>query len=347
VKSGFHCGVIEGFYGRQWDWSTRRHYAELLSSTGLNAYVYCPKGDPYLRKRWQDSWPVDEQRELAQLARVYRDEGLSWGVGLSPYALYRDYSNTARRRLRDKVLRLDDLGGNLLALLFDDMPGDVADLASRQAEIVRDVLEWTCAESLIVCPTYYSHDPVLEQYFGARPERYWEQLGEELPGEIQVFWTGNQVCSEGVTAADIDPIANLLGRRPVLWDNYPVNDGARASRFLHLKPLPHRAPGLQDALSGHLCNPMNQGLLSRYPLLGLARLYGTAKSTPADYFAPDFIARLETDAPLFEELGLDGIDLKEQQKLIAAYAKFSDPAAAEVVEWLKGGYAFDPACLTG
>jgi len=347
VKSGFHCGIIEGFYGRQWSWSTRRDYAQYLSSIGLNSYVYCPKGDPYLRTRWQECWPADEERELTQLAREYRDGGLSWGVGLSPYALYRDYSGAASRRLRDKVRRLDDLGGNLLAVLFDDMPGDVTDLASRQGEIVCDVLEWTCADTLIVCPTYYSYDPVLEQYFGPRPERYWEQLGAELPSEVQVFWTGNQVCSDAVTVADIDSIATLLGRLPVLWDNYPVNDGARASKFLHLTPLPRRDPGLQDALSGHLCNPMNQGLLSRYPLLGLARLYGTGVGTPADYFAPGFIARLEADAPLLEELGLDGIDQRERNKLIAAYAEFSDPAAAEVVDWLKGGYVFDPACLTG
>ena len=39
-------------------------------------------------------------------------------------------------------------------------------LAQRQADIVADVCRWLPGVRILVCPTYYSFDPVLEKYFG-------------------------------------------------------------------------------------------------------------------------------------------------------------------------------------
>ena len=50
----FLTGIIEGFYGRSWPWAARQDYSRFLSDLGLNTYLYCPKGDAYLRKRWRD-----------------------------------------------------------------------------------------------------------------------------------------------------------------------------------------------------------------------------------------------------------------------------------------------------
>ena len=268
-------------------------------------------------------------------------------MGLSPFELYRAYDAESRRALQAKVQRIDALGGNLLAILFDDMPGDCADLAARQAEIVADVRAWTRAEYLLTCPTYYSSDPVLERYFGAMPEDYWEELGACVDPEVGIFWTGDQVCSPKVAPQDLQDITGLLRRKPVLWDNYPVNDGAAACKFLHLAPLPGRDEALPAAVSGHLCNPMNQAWLSRLPLTGLARLYGANTPTMAELYAPALVELLARDRELFETGGLDAIDEKTRQGLAGEYDLVDDPAAAEVAEWLRGGYAFDPACLTG
>ena len=342
----FLTGVVEGFYGREWSWQARASYAQFLQQTGLNSYLYCPKGDNHLRKQWWQPWPEATEQHLRALATEYRDRRLNWGVGLSPYALYQDYSAASRQRLRDKLQRIDDLGGNLLAVLFDDMPGDCPDLASRQAEIVADVRNWSSCEYLLVCPTYYSFDPQLQQFFGTMPENYWNQLGEELPAAAQVMWTGNEVCSSSIRVADIERIGRHLKRKPVLWDNYPVNDGARASNFLHLTPLPQRDSHLGDAIGGHFCNPMNQAQLSRYPLAGLAQLYGGAIALAENFYTPELCRRLLLDQSRFEELGLAGLSAAEREQLAAEYAKLGDPAAAEIADWLRGGYRFDPACLT-
>ncbi len=340
-------GIIEGFYGREWSWDARRRYAGYLEAMNLNAYLYCPKGDAHLRKQWQHAWPAPVQRELASLATVYREKGLHWGVGLSPFALYQDYSAAARNTLKARVAAIDSLGGDVVALLFDDMPGDIADLAARQAEIVADVRAWSRAEWLIVCPTYYSYDPVLERFFGARPEHYWDQLGRDLDPSVDVFWTGNQVCSATVSAADLAAITESLGRKPVLWDNYPVNDGAKASKFLHLTPLPGRAADLPGSLRGHFCNPMNQAELSRYPLGGLAALYGGSAPAMQELYPTAVAARLVEDQALFERGGLEAMAADERQELAAQYAALGGDAALEVAGWLRDEYAFDPACLTG
>ncbi len=77
-------------------------------------------------------------------------------------------------------------------------------------------------------------------------------------------------------AQDIERIIRQLGRRVTLWDNYPVNDGAERSNFLYTSKLSERPLHCGHLISGHLCNPMNQGLLSLPALSGLAALYGNA-----------------------------------------------------------------------
>lgn len=348
AREGFLAGVIEGFYGRQWTAEVRRAYARLLPAMGLNSYLYCPKGDPFLRRRWREHWPAPEWRELRDLAGCYRGAGLHFGVGLSPFALYRRYGAAQRRDLRDKLARLGELGGDLLALLFDDMPGDLPDLAERQAEIVADVRHWLPEPRLLMCPTYYSRDPVLERVFGPMPAGYWEQLGARLPAEVEVFWTGNQVCSEHIAAADLAEPARLLGRPLTLWDNYPVNDGAQRSRHLYLDPLPGREEGIGSRLAGHFCNPMNQAWLSLPALRGLAELHGAA--LPADWEAVQLgealWQRLRRDRALFLEQGLEGMAPEQRRALGQEYAALPGPGAEEVAGWLRGEYAFDPDCLT-
>ncbi len=346
----FLAGVVEGFYGRPWPQQARLRYARLLPSMGLNSYLYCPKADPYLRRAWQQHWPEAEWRELHALASGYRDAGLYFGLGLSPFALYQHYGAAERVALKAKVEQLRSLEAPLLALLFDDMPGDVPDLAERQAEIVADVGHWAPDLRLLMCPTYYSFDPVLERYFGAMPEAYWARLGALLPPAVEIFWTGNAVCSERICRADLKRIRAALGRGDlVLWDNYPVNDGAVRSKRLYLEPLPGREPALKPLLSGHFCNPMNQPQLSLPGLRGLAMLYGLAgfeRDWDARHLGRDCWHLLQRDAARFREGGLDALSSTGRDSLAAEYAACPGLAAEEVAAWLGGEYAFDPACLT-
>ena len=345
----FLTGVIEGFYGRPWSFATRAAYAGYLARAGLNTYLYCPKADPYLRRRWREPWPDETREQMCALGTTLAAAGLQWGVGLSPFELYLDYGPRERDALQRKIEELGSLEAPLLAVLFDDMPGDVADLARRQGDIVADIRHWLPQTRLLVCPTYYSFDPVLERHFGSMPRGYWQELGRSLPAEVDIFWTGNEVCAASIRSNDVGRIAGLLGRSVMLWDNYPVNDGAVRSRFLYTRPLEARDPALRPYLSGHLCNPMNQALLSLPALAGLATLYdapGLDDDVLGQILGEDVWQRLRQDGPAFQEQGLDGLGPQRCAKLADIYAGMAGQAAAEVAGWLRGEYRFDSACLT-
>ncbi|MFT4520210.1 MAG: hyaluronoglucosaminidase [Halioglobus sp.] len=346
----FLSGVIEGFYGRPWPHETRLAYIDYLSEAGLNTSLYCPKSDAILRKQWRLDWPQQQWRELVELAKAHHSRGLQWGVGLSPFELYRNYQRPEQEQLRRKVGYIGELGPSLLAVLFDDMPGDIDALARRQAEIVSDISGWLPEVRVIVCPTYYSFDPVLPQYFGAMPQSYWPELGVELPSDVEIFWTGNEVCSKEIAKADIEAINVQLGRSVTLWDNYPVNDGVQRSNFLYTSKLPGREPSIKPSLAGHLCNPMNQGVLSLPALSGLAEMYGSGaytQETLARFLGSQTWKCLSRDGGIFEQEGLSGMGEAKCRQLAESYSVLPGAAAAEITGWLQGEYQFDPACLTG
>ena len=351
----FLCGVIEGFYGREWPWPLRRTMIEFLQREQFNTYVYAPKADRYLRSAWREMHDAEVFSQLELLRMHCRTHAIQFGTGFSPWGLQSEYTATDRTALREKIAQLNNLDSDIFCILFDDMPGNIDDLAQRQLDVIGDIVAASTARRFIVCPTYYSFDPVLEKVFGAMPHDYLETLGAQLPSSIDIFWTGSHVVAPGFSKWDIDAIAEKIQRKPLLWDNYPVNDGAKISRFLHLLPPRERPAQLQQWCSGHLANPMNQPLLSRLPLAALAQSYRDDKTFDADNFwrnslesliDPALAALLRRDIDRFQSQGLDNIDAADRNSLIADYRRVADPAALEVIEWLQERYRFDPACLT-
>lgn len=353
--SQFYYGVIEGFYGRQWSWCVRNEYARFLSRYGFACYIYAPKGDAFLRSRWREPLPDKTFEQLQQLAKCYQQQGVRWGIGLSPLGLGERYAGADRDALKAKIEQLNALNPDILCILFDDSRGDFAGLAQRQCEIVEDVCALSSASRFMVCPTYYSFDPVLEQLFGAMPDHYLQDLGAGLDPAIELFWTGNRVISESYSEDDIERIARLIQRKPTLWDNYPVNDGKATSNFLNLRPYSDRPPELQDWCGGHIVNPMNQALLSQLVLQSLNGLYNGNHYRLSEQLAhglallehQDLQQQLAADLPDFQQQGLAARAAAENQALAVLYRSFSHPVADEVADWLEGNYAFDPECLTG
>lgn len=350
----YPCGIIEGFYGRAWSWEARHDAVRFLSEQGFDCYVYAPKSDRQLRRAWRESHDRATFSALLELRAVCRALGIQFGIGFSPWGLQSDYREEDRAALRRKLEHLNQLDCDWLCILFDDMPGAIADLAPRQAQIVADIQVFSTARRFIMCPTYYSFDPQLERLFGPMPADYLETLGRALNPEVGVFWTGALVLSPQFTREDIDTVASRLGRKPVLWDNYPVNDGRKISRFLHLLPVRGRPRALRDWCGGHLANPMNQAWLSRLPLTSLAQSYRAGEHYDADAFwreasdtlmGPALGSLLRRDVQRFQGEGLDQIDAGERARLRAEYASIEHPAAREVCDWLDECYQFDPECL--
>lgn len=349
-------GIIEGFFGRSWSWDDRRRYAKFLALNEFNFYIYAPKSDHFLRRQWQEDWPLTIKRELSQTREIYRQEKIGFGIGLSPYEIYLANSLDNRSALRKRIQQINQLTPDILCLLFDDMRGDLPDLARIQIDLMHEVAELSTAKRIIFCPTYYSFDPVLEKVFGKMPENYWQSLRQSLDKGIDIFWTGEKVCSVNYRSAHLQQVSELLGRKPFLWDNYPVNDGAVKSKLLHLRAVDAGHAGLQQQVSGHALNPMNQPWLSQIALASLPRAYRERQDYNPQVALTEICTalcgvelaeNLLRDIPLLQDKGLDKLSAEEQQDLSEVYSRFSgNPFADELLDWLKGGYAFDPACLT-
>ncbi|GHD43187.1 beta-N-acetylglucosaminidase [Marinobacter persicus] len=340
-------GIIEGFYGPLWSWPERRRLLETLAPHGYGFYLYAPKADAFLRRRWQDPHPEEQARELADFARFCRKQGVRFGVGLSPYEIFNDFDQTAQSHLAAKLRALEKLGLDELAILFDDMRSDHPDLARQQADIMHWVRDHTAIQRLSVCPSYYSDDPVLDRVFGERPAGYLETLGQELDPAIQVFWTGEEVCSREISPGHLKRVGKLLGRKPLLWDNYPVNDGDRMSQHLHLRAFTGRAAANAAWLAGHAINPALQPTLTAIPALTLAESYrlgpdyqyGQAFVHAArEVLGKELGSQVRNDLLVLQDAGLGRLSDERRQALIHTYDAFDHPAASEIMRWLSGEY---------
>jgi hyaluronoglucosaminidase len=339
-------GTIEGFYGRPWTWEEREETIAFLAPHGYRFYLYAPKADVYLRRKWKEPHPPEWAEKLAALAAHCRGLGVRFGVGISPFEVHAGFDDDARQALARKLAFADELGIQDLAILFDDMKGDQADLADRQAEIVDWAASRTGADRIIVCPSYYTDDPVLDRFFGRRPEGYLERLGELLDPAIQVFWTGEEVVTREWSLAHLERVAEQMRRKPFLWDNYPVNDGQRMSQYLHLRGFTGRPAAMADHVAAHGVNPALQAVLTRIPMLTLPERYRqgdryaylAATRAAADQVLGQELGRtLWEDVLILQDIGLDR--LGEREKLIRdRYTGVDHPAAREIVAWLDGAY---------
>jgi hyaluronoglucosaminidase len=343
----FSRGIIEGFFGRPWSWPVRRAYANFLQQNQYQYYIYAPKADRYLRRQWAEPWPATDYDNLQQLGQAYQQAGVAWGIGLTPFEIS-EFDRDTQDRLDVKVRSINNLQPDILAILFDDMRGDNDSIMQMQVDITHRILEKSTASSFIMCPTYYSTDPVLDKVFGDRPPHYLETLGQRLDPAVHIFWTGEKVCSMTYPAEHLQAIAAQLGRKPFIWDNYPVNDGAKLCKFLHLKPFGEPAKHLAQWTAGQAINPMNQAYLSQIPLRALmsgqpeSPLYSAARDLCGETFA----TYLTADIAAFQDRGLDLLSAAEKAGLIDRYEPFQTPHSQELVAWLRGEYPFDPACLT-
>jgi hyaluronoglucosaminidase len=343
-------GIVEGYFGRPWSFADRTTVMRTLAPHGYRFFIYAPKGDAHLRRRWREAHPADMQAELAAFAAACRTAGVRFGVGLSPYEVYRDFDTEAHTVLRRRLGELEALGVDDLAILFDDMRGDIPDLAQRHAEIIAFVAGCTRASRLIMCPSYYTDASILDRVFGQRPATYLEDLGRLLDPKVEIFWTGEEVCARAYSCGHLDDVTGRLRRKPFLWDNYPVNDGPRMSRFLHVRGFTGRPASMAGSVAAHAINPALQPHLSLIPALTLADSYkqGDRYSYMASTIAAaqrvmgDELARmLEADLLSLQDAGLDHLG-ERAARLRERWAAHAHPAAREIAAWFDGAYAITP-----
>ncbi len=258
-------GVVEGFYGRLWSWEERRRVVEAIGRAGFDTYAYAPKEDRLQNGAWRMPYPAGEcprQRKLASLCETY---GMQLWAGMRPLGFsYADGEDLAL--LVAKLREALDIGAHRLLLLADDIPPVVDDGAAGRFASLADAHVWLVTEvlrHLDLAPGRMIFVPT--DYHGSG-SAYLERVGEGLPVEVDVCWTGSGVFASAITSAEAQEIAKVLRRQPLIWDNYPVND-EHELHDLRIGAFRGRGADLNGVVRGFLVNPALEPEAGLVPLL--------------------------------------------------------------------------------
>jgi hyaluronoglucosaminidase len=264
-----HRGVIEGFYGDPWTHSERIAILDFLAVHDFNLFIVAPKDDPWQRFDWRKPFSTEKLEEFRQLQSRAIELGIDLAVCVSPglSICYSDESDTAA--IVSKFNQLNQIGIKTFGLLLDDIPSKLRNDEDIQAfekistahahlanSVFREVSDFKDFNRLIFCPL---------QYHGRGNEPYITELSSLLANEIELFWTGRQICSEYLDVSDAQVFAANNGRMPFYWDNYPVNDVAMLHQ-LHVGPIEKREVELHKYAAGYCANPMDRIEASKFAL---------------------------------------------------------------------------------
>ncbi|MFZ0959943.1 MAG: beta-N-acetylglucosaminidase domain-containing protein [Terriglobia bacterium] len=294
-------GLVEGFYGTPWTHQDRTDILRFEDEHNMNVYYYAPKDDPYQRKLWRDAYPPEAQQRMGELVEAAHHNFVDFCYAISP-GLTMTYSNERDfARLTDKLDSIAKLGVSCFALFLDDVPQDLQDPQDRaqfktlaQAHIYltnklyKYLVEQSAANRLVLTPTTYTNE------WGNRD--YLLELGAGVDPHVSIVWTGPKVFSPAITAEQAREWGGYIRRLPLVWDNYPVNDGTRWCRYLG--PLTGRDAHLPGTVRGLVSNPMSEAHASMIPLQTIADyLWNPAAYDPAQSETHAVVSQYGEDAP--------------------------------------------------
>lgn len=330
-------GVVEGQYGTPWDHAERMRLLAFLGAHGFNAYVHAPKEDQYGRTQWREPYPVAQQAQFDEEIALARRLGVQWipdvspGVPLIPTPAPPNGSPSAPicfscpgdlDVLVAKFAPFLAAGSHAVMVSFDDAqkalvyPQDIVAYGTGDAAYGRanaDLLNRLLTR-------LRSRDPAARllvvgaDYSGTSDTPYLQGLRSKLSPAIEVLWTGTAVGSRNFTPAQVSAYAQAIGRKPVVWDNWTVDDSdgniVGQTQRVHLGSYP-RGADIVNQVRGFLLNPMNEADLNELPFL-----------TAADYFADP----LHYDAPRSYAHAVSELGGPAAQSLRAfGEVNFSDP----------------------
>lgn len=267
-------GVVEGFYGVFYTFPQRSDLISFLGEHGFNWYLYAPKNDRQHRARWFEMYPTRVMEGFAENIKTARAAGVKFCYSISPGGSIGYSSEDDFKKLTRKFQAFFDLGVRAFGLLYDDInpifhyqPDQTrySSPAEAQACLANRLYAWLQSLdsrcTLHICPV---------DYHGRAPfSRYLTTFGSELNPSIGIFYTGPEICSPEITANDARQFEDAVYHKPILWDNYPVNDLGMQGE-LHIGPLTGRSSDLPFATNGILANAMSSAEASKIALLCLA-----------------------------------------------------------------------------
>lgn len=189
--------------------------------------------------------------EIHEQSRQY---GMHLGVMVNPYVSFGFHNFTAHipdeqlnrfshktftEKLLSDLYKFKQIGIEHLVLAFDDFIPNSDDyyysyllfsdtdrdefltLADAQSYVVNEVYNWKKYNYpnlyMEMIPSYYSNLQVNES--AGHGELYYYSLSQEIPADVQMFWTGPTIRSLKIDQVDVLRLETSINRKPILWDN--------------------------------------------------------------------------------------------------------------------------------
>lgn len=267
-------GFIEGFYGIPWSNEDRKELMRFGGDFKMNAYIFAPKDDPYHNEKWRDLYPEKEIQEIADLVAVGNETKNQFVWTIHPFmrsGVRFDGDNYAKdlNTIITKFEQLYEIGVRQFGVLADDV-----DLASmnpeNQKQLLEDLYEWNQQQegtyNLIFVPSIYNYE-------WAPPHMSYYEVMNQLPEDIHVMWTGNEVMGT-IDQETIEDFQSLMpgddersARNPFFWLNWPVNDNHQLRLTIGKSEV--LEAGVTN-LDGVVTNPMQQAEASKGAIFTLA-----------------------------------------------------------------------------
>ena len=263
-------GYIEGFYGPTWENGKRLSVMKLMAAYGMNTFFYAPKDDIYHRAKWRELYPENELAQLKNLFESACENFLDFHWTIGPGLTYKYTSDEDFTLLINKIKSVYSIGVRNFGLLLDDIPWDFQyddDKASFDSIVDAHIYlvnktyvalkEIDPSIHLTVCPTEYS---------GNCNEYYISKFGSNIPSDVDLFWTGAEICSRVLTVREADEFKTATKHQPLYWDNFPVND-CEMFQEMHLGAIIGRDKELYKNCEGIISNVMEFAECSKIPLM--------------------------------------------------------------------------------
>ena len=213
-----------GFYGRTWPSTIefvlfnklnyitlKPYYLETAIYTPLRVYCtkeqckefrdfglefYATAMNLTMDVAWPLCWNVTRAMQITEFKRW-----ASYGLNVYyPYDDVRYYDQVWRQEDKDTGLKPSDMDAKQIAAIYNAVKAEYPDFKMQ------------------FCPPFYWGPTAGHPYPDDR-DKYLRSIAEHLPKEIDVIWTGERVGSHKKEKGRRDWFANLIGRKPSLFQN--------------------------------------------------------------------------------------------------------------------------------
>jgi hypothetical protein len=279
-------GIIEGYYGipskpQPWTHGERTRLIKWMALHGYNAYVHAPKADPYQTTQWRAPYSAVLQRNFTKEIQLAASLGVQWIPSFSPARGHVD--DPARicfscagdmDAMLAKLKPFIDAGSRTVMVSFDDIERQLGpqDASVYGARFPGTPAEYQFARAtadflntlLTRLPPGTGLLTVLPDYAGTTDSPFLQGIREGgLNAAIGVMWTGPTIRASNFTPAEANSYAQLIGRTPIMWENWVTRDFVPTRLFLG----PFDAdPDVVGSVQGFFFNPMNEPDLNMLPL---------------------------------------------------------------------------------